>query len=681
MLRARPDPHHPVTEGYACLKAKHLPDLQNDPDRLLHPIRRNASGWERVSWELATTEIGRRLRAIRDRYGPRAIATYWGNAADSTAISLANTFCHAFGSPNSFNVVSLEYTSRGAVARRMFGNENFALQPETSRASFALLLGTNPVVTNGMAPAQRLAGVAARLKAIQRRRGKVVVVDPRRTETAKLADDHLAIRPGTDLFLLLALIQRIIRTDRIDAAFLARHATGLETWRELSDKIDPDRAAEVTGIARSRIERLADEFAAAEGAFATTRVGVLAGHNPALTDWALMTLNAITGNIDRPGGMYFHPGVFDVPRLIERFSRRHNAAASRIGGYPQIFGGPPASVLADDVLSEDADRVRALIVVGGNPAISFPNTSNVENALRRLELLVCIDPYLTDTGSFAHYVLPAATAFERGSIHFLASNFEPYPFVEWRPQLVPPRGEARPEWQIFKDLSRAAGVRFLNDPWIDRLARVLDAAGIGFGEDWFHRYLLLGKARVGRLKRSRGLKLGGIRWGEFVSRRLQTSDRKIQLAAADLVAALGKALDAPVGPTVQFPFLLISGARRAASFNSWVQNLPALMGKLGGNWAILHPDDAARIGVEEGRAVRITSPTGRIEIPVVLSHEIRAGVVAVHQLWGYHRASGASTLRRHPGVNVNMLHDDRQLDPFSGMPVFNGTPCRVEPVV
>lgn len=681
MVGVRPDPQHPITAGYACIKGMHVPDYQNDPDRLLHPICRRQGSWERIGWDVATSEIGQKLRAIRDAHGPRAIATYWGNAADSVTISLANTFCHAFGSPNSFNVLSLEYTDRGAVAASVLGNENLILQPDAGRARFALLLGTNPLVTNGMTLLQRRPRIAGDIKAIQRNGGKVVVVDPRRTETAKVADEHVPIRPGTDLFLLVAMIRRILETGRFDAAFAERHTVGLDAWRRLAALLDAERAADVTGLPHTQIERLADGFAAADGAFATTRVGVQTSHNTTLTEWAVMTLNAITGNIDRPGGVYFNPGVLDVPALIEQFTKRRNPALSRIGGYPQIFGGPPATVLADDVLSDDPDRIRALVVVAGNPVITFPNTAKIEAALRRLDLLVCVDLYLSDTATFAHYVLPAATMYEKGALHFLTSNFEPYPFIEWKPKVVEPSGEARSEWEIFKALARAARVPFLNDPLLDKLARLFDRVGVGFDESWLYRYLLFGKMRLGRLQQTAGgIKLADIRWGEFLRQGLRTPDGKIHLAPSDFVAALPDALREPPAASPEFPLLLISGARRLAAYNTWTHNIPALMDKMKGNWATLNPADAARIGVKTGQRVRVTSPVGSVEIGAVISPDIREGVVAIHQFWGHNYESGMRTSRRYPGVNVNFLHDDRVRDPFCGMPVFNGTQCRVTAV-
>jgi formate dehydrogenase len=681
VVSVRPDRDHPISRGHACIKGMRVGDCVNDPERLLHPLRRGPQGLERVSWEDAIREIGAKLRSLREAHGPGAIATYWGNAADSAAITLANTFCHAFGSANSFNVLSLEYTDRGAVAERVLGNENLILQPDAGRSRFALLLGTNPLVTNGMALLQRRPRISADLRGMRRRGGRVVVVDPRFTETARIADEHLAIRPGTDLLLLVAMIRRILESARADRAFLERHATGHPQWSALAAKLDPERAARITGIPVSRIEQLADEFAAADGAFATTRVGVQTSRHTTLTEWAVMVLNAVTGNIDRPGGVYFNPGAIDVPALIERFGRRRNAAPARIGGYPQIFGGPPATVLAEDVLSADPDRIRALVVVAGNPVLSFPHTEKVERALRRLELLVCIDIYPSDTIAFADFALPAATLYEKGGLHFLASTFEPHPFLEWRAKIMEPRGEARSEWEIMKSLSRAARVPFLNDPLLDRLARILEGAGGSFSEDLLYRFLLLGKVSLRRLKRTPGgIKVGEIRFGELLERGLRTRDGRLHLAPPDLVNALPGALAEPDPATDEYPFLLVSGARRLAGYNSWTHHIEALAEKLGGNWATMSPADAARLGIAEGDLVQVRSPVGELEIEARLSPEIREGVIAIHPFFGHRYESGTRASRRFPGVNVNLLHDDRVRDPFCGMPVFNGTPCRVTPL-
>jgi formate dehydrogenase len=363
------------------------------------------------------------------------------------------------------------------------------------------------------------------------------------------------------------MIRRILESASEDRAFLDRYASGHPRWSDLARGLEPERAAEITGIPAGRIERLADEFAAADGAFATTRVGVQTSRHTTLTEWAVMVLNAITGNIDRPGGVYFNPGAIDVPALVERFARRRNAAPSRIGGYPQIFGGPPATVLADDVLSTDPDRIRALVVVAGNPVLTFPHTDKVERALRALELLVCIDIYPSDTIAFADYALPAATIYEKGGLHFLTSSFEPHPLLEWRAKVIEPRGESRSEWEIFKSLSRAARVPFLNDPFLDRFARILEGAGGRFSEDLLYRFLLLGRASLRHLKRTPGgIKVGDIRFGELLARGLRTRDGRLHLAPPDLVSAFPRRFASR--PTTESIPCFVSSACRLAGYNS-----------------------------------------------------------------------------------------------------------------
>jgi len=681
MVAVRPDETHPISKGYACIKGMRVLDYQNDPDRLLHPVRRDGNGWKKVSWSTATYEIGAKLRALCDEYGPGSIATYWGNACDSNVIALTNNFCSAFGSPNSFNVLSLEYTDRGAVAEAMLGNENYILQPDAGNARYALLLGTNPIVTQGMTLLQRRPRIRSDFQSIQKRGGRVVVVDPRRTETVAVADEHIAIRPGTDLFFLLGVISAIVNESAVDGRFVEAYTAGIEWWETFARGYDFARAERLTGISQSTMLRIAEEFAAADGAFATTRVGVQTSPNSTLTEWAVQVLNAITGNVDRPGGVYFNPGAIDVPELIKKFTKRKNPAPSRVGGYPQIFGGPPAPVLADDVLSDDPDRIRALIVVGGNPVITFPNTKKMEKALERLDLLVSIDLYLSDTGTFADYNLPAATIYEKGALHFLTSTFEPYPYVEWKPKLVEPRGEARSEWDIFRDLSRAAKVRFLNNPPVHALDRLLGMFGSALTQEHFATYLLLGKTSLGRLKRTAGgMKLGDIEWGRFLRTRLETNNKKIALAPEEFTEAVPDAFAEVPRVGTELPLVLISGGRRAAAYNSWTHNIPKLMDKLKGNFATLSSVDAKSLGISNGDRVRVVSASGSLEIEAFASPDIRPGVVMIHQFWGHTYESGMKTSRKHPGVNVNLLHDDQVRDRFTGMPVYNGTPCRVEKV-
>jgi len=681
MTNVAPDRAHPVTKGHFCIKGQHLIDYQYDPDRLLKPEKRTGNEWATVDWDQAYREIGAKLRHIRETHGPTSIATYWGNAADSMAITLTNSFCHAMGSPNSFNVLSLEYTDRGEVAKEMLGNEHFILQPDAANATFALLIGTNPLVTQGMTLLQRRPRIAADFRAIKANGGQICVVDPRITETSRVADNHLRPVPGTDLFLLLGMLKHIVAEHLYQAEFIDRYCQGWPEWLSVIESVDIDEMAEICQIKRQDIEEVAERFAKAEAAFATTRVGVQTGWNSTITEWMVMSLNIVTGNMDRKGGVYFNPGAIDVPKLIKKMTHHANRSPSRIGGYPQIFGGPPAATFAEDVLSDDPGRIRALVVVAGNPVISFPDTKKIEAALERLDLLVCVDIYRSDTGAFADYNLPAATAFEKDSMHFLTSNFEPYPYVEWKTRLVEPTGDVKSEWEIFMALSKHSGARILNHPWVDRLAKAAGYLGVTLTENLLYRYLLWGKTGFNALrKRPGGRKLGGIPWGRFLGRGLETSDRRIHLAPPRFVETIGKARANPIRIDTQYPFMLISGARRLASYNSWTHNQKPLMKRLNGNWLTMHPDDGKRLGLCEGQRVRVITKTGDLTIGTVLSETMRRGVVSIHQHWGHHYNSGGKTARATPGVNVNLLHGEKDRDPLTGVPVFNGRPCRIEPL-
>jgi len=262
----------------------------------------------------------------------------------------------------------------------------------------------------------------------------------------------------------------------------------------------------------------------------------------------------------------------------------------------------------------------------------------------------------------------------------MTTNFEPFPFAEWRPQIVKPRGEARTEWDIFKALSRSAKVPFLNDPFADKAAKLMDMLGIGFSEDMLYREVLPKGLSLKKLKSSkRGIKLGDIEWGQFLGKTLPTPSGRIELAPADFTAALLGALKRSNRlKSTRYPFQLISGARRLESFNSWTHNIPALMEKMKGNWATICPEDAEKLGVVDGETIKVVSSVGTIDIEARVSPDIRAGVVSIHQFWGHNYDSGTKTARKYPGVNVNFLHDDQERDQFTGMPVYNGTACRIE---
>ncbi len=680
MVAVRGDKTHPVSKGYLCVKGHHLLEYQNDPDRLLHPIRRTANGHERSDWVTATTDIGARLRSITDGRGPNSVATYWGNAADSADIVLALTTAGAFGSRNTYNVLSLEFTDRGAVASRVYGQEDVMLQPDADRTHHALLLGTNPVVTQGMALLQRRPGIRADLRDIQRRGGSLTVVDPRQTETTSFADHHLAIRPGTDLHFLIAMIAHILSNDLADHEWLEAHADGTDVWQRLAAGIDIDEMASICDLPAADIIAEATRLALAPSAFVTTRVGVQTGPNTTLTEWAVTTLNAITGNIGRPGGMTFHGGASQPARFLLDGLLRNNFSPSRIGGHSHIFGGLPATVLADDILSDDPDRVRALLVFAGNPLISFPDTAKMEAALERLELLVCFDIYHSDTGAFADWVLPAVTQFEKSSMHFMVDKYEPTRRLEWRPQVVEPAGEARPEWEVIQDICIAADAPFLNDPARHQQVIEHHARGVHYPEQAMYEGVLPeGISLEDVMNTPGGIELDQPDPGDFLEYHVTTPSHRIQLAPGDLVDGLEQLLDTPTRQDPTFPLLLISGQRQLHGFNTWTHNMASLVKHLSEPAATIHTDLAARHGLADGDLVTVSTAHSSITVPVAVTGRIRPDTVAIAQFWGHVYDSGQHHARRRPGVNVNRVHTTTDVDAYTAMPIFNARPCRIEP--
>lgn len=680
MVAIRGDKEHPVSKGYLCVKGHHLLEYQNDRDRLLQPMRRTGNTWEAVDWPTATTTVGHQLRAIVAAHGPDAVATYWGNSADSANIVLALTTAGAFGSRNAYNVLSLEFTDRGAVASRVYGDEGVMLQPDANSTHHALLLGTNPVVTQGMALLQRRPRIRGDLRDIQRRGGTVTVVDPRETETTALADQHLAIRPGTDLYLVVAMIAHILRRGLADRAWCEEHANGLDQWDRISTLVDIDSVAAICGLPAASIAAEAERFACAPSAFATTRVGVQTGPNTTLTEWAVTTLNAITGNVDRPGGMIYHGGATEPAKYLLDGLLRNNFTPSRIGNYPHIFGGLPATVLADDILSDAPDRVRALIVFAGNPVISFPDTAKMEAALDRLELLVCLDIYLSDTATFGQWALPATTQFEKPSMHFMVDKYEQSRRIEWKPQVVEPAGDARPEWHVVQDICVAAGVPFLNNPAIHQQVIEHRARNAFYTERNMYEGVLPDGVTLDEIMASPGgIELPAPEPGSFFDEYVRTADHKLQLAPADFMAAIDHVLEDERVSDPRFPYWLISGYRRLRSFNSWTHNMPSLCDPLAEPAAMIHPDVAARLSVTDGALVTLTTAHGSIVLPAKVSSRIRADTIAVPQFWGHTYESGQTRARERPGVNVNRLHNTDDRDPYTGMPMFNARPCRIEP--
>lgn len=680
ITKLRPDPHHPLSRGYACPKGIAMVEVQNDPDRVLHPLRRGRGGeFERVSWEVALGDIAARLRRIPSA----SVAWYMGNPG---AFSYSHTlwvkgFLDGLGSPHYYSAGSQDVNNRFAASALLYGSPLLLPIPDLRRTSFLLMVGANPLVSHGsVLSAPR---VREQLLDIER----VVVVDPRRTETARQFE-HLPIRPDTDAYLLLALIATVFEEDLADRAFLERWTDGAAGLERLALAHPPEATEARTGVPAARARELAREFAAAEGAAAYGRTGSCLGRFGTLVSFLLDALNAVTGNLDRPGGSVFGRPPVEVDRVGERLGlATYGKRRSRIGGFPDVIGNLPASLLPREIETPGDGQIRALFVSAGNPVLSVPDGEALERSLGSLDLCVSLDLYVNETNQHADYVLPATTFYEREDVPLAFLGLFTTPFIQATDPVVEPPGECRQEWAVIDDIARRIGVA----PYSDARLRLLAKLGVrpgpervvdlllrtGPGGDLFG--LRRGGLSLAKLRRHpHGLLLGEHIATGVLKDRLHTTAKRLRLCPPEIADEIER-LASVNGADPQFPLRLI-GMREQRSHNSWMHNAPLLM--RGGRTHLLrvHPDDAALAGLEDGGDARLESKDGAVTVPVKVTDEMTPGTVALPHGWG-HRG-GWRLANQHGGANVNLLAGGapEDLERLAGMAHLNGIPVRISPV-
>ena len=690
ITRLRPDDDHVVSKGYACPKGLAAHHVTHDPDRVLHPMKKVDGGWQRIGWEQAIGEIAARLNAIRHAHGPDAIALYTGNPAGysySHRIAASNWIA-AIGSRNGYGAGSQDNLADFLAAKFLYGAYFLQPVPDVERTRFLLVVATNPVVSQGTLV--HMADAKARLRDVRARGGKVVVVDPRRTETARLASEHLFIRPDTDVFLLLAMTHVILAEGLEAREFLLRHVNGVDAVREAVRAFTPEVAAERTGIPADTIRRLAREFAAADGACAFGRVGC--GRFGTLAAWSLDLLNVVTGNLDRPGGAVFSEGLVDLVDVVARLGLDgYGKHRSRVGDHPGVLGELPSGVLADEITTPGPGQIRALLVTAGNPVLSTANGPALAAAMRRLECTVALDFYMSETASLADYVLPCTTYFEREDFPIFHTQLMTEPYAHWTEPLIPPQGEAKTEWEIFALLSDAMGIPFLNSRVATWVRKALRLSGRDFSPRWIIDAMIrLGPYGDKYLPWRSGFSLAetarhphGIRLPEpatgVLARKLRTPDRKVHLWNAELARELDRlhaGLEAD--DDVRFPLRLI-GRRDIRSNNSWLHNVPRLMRGERCRRLRVHPADATRLGLADGGRAVVRSRVSALEVEVRVTDEVMPGVVSLPHGWGHAYETNRRVAAGDPGPNCNALIDQRVIEPLAGMAFLNGFPVAVEP--
>ena len=457
VLEVRGDPEHPLSRGWLCRRGIAFGEIHNDPDRLRHPLRKGAKGYEKISWDTALGEVAQKLGRIREAHGPQAVAVYNGNPMAFCTYGTISvpTFVSALGTRQFFTAGSQDCNNKFAASERVFGSPLLQPIPDLDNVHYLLIIGGNPAVS-GMSVVQ-VPRTIETLKNIRKRGGELVVVDPRRTETAKLASEHLFIRPDTDCFFLLSLLSVLIGKARLDTRWVEQDPEGFAALKEVVALWPPERTESLTGIPKEKVEEIALRLAGSRPAAAYGSIGINLGRSGTLNYWLLLVLNMLSGHFDRKGGSFLGQGLVNVDKLYRRTLRGH-FVRSRVGDFEPVLGTYPAAVMAPEILAERRTGIRALVVVAGNPLLSVPNEGHLKEALSKLDLLVCLDIYQNETGAFADYLLPCTDFFEREDINLSHATLQYRPYATLTRAVVEPDGEQRPEWRILEDLAERMGL-------------------------------------------------------------------------------------------------------------------------------------------------------------------------------------------------------------------------------
>ena len=672
----RGDPDDPFSRGYLCPKAAALGDLHDDPDRLRAPLVREGSRWRDVSWDEALDRAADGLMRVRAAHGRDAVAMYYGNpvAHNLGLMTHALPFARALRTRNVYSASSADQLPQMLAAFRMFGHLALIPVPDVDRTDYFLMFGANPLVSNGSlmtAPDMR-----RRLRAIRARGGRVVVVDPRRTETAAIADDHVAIRPGTDALLLAGLLHVIFAEGWVRLGRLDGHVKNADALAALVRELPPERVAERTGVAPGMTRRLAGEFARTARAACYGRVGLCTQRFGTLAAWLVQALNLVTGHLDEIGGMMLTTPAVDAVAILSRLGLRgsYGRWRSRARHLPEFAGDLPVAALADEIETDGPGRVRALVTVAGNPVLSTPNGRRLDRALGTLEHVVSIDGYLNETTRYAHVILPPAPPLSRAHYDLALYAFSVRNVAKYSEPVIPPTASERLDWEIVTEL---AARLFVPRPL--RGIALLGARRVR-PERLVNALLMLGPHRLSLAKLRRfphGIDLGPLESGRFRDR-IATPDRIADLAPEDLVREARAQLLAEVDREEGGGLLLI-GRRQVRDNNSWMHNSWRLVKGRPRCTLLVHPLDAAARHLATGDFARLGSAAGAVVVPVEVTEAIRPGVVSLPHGWGHDRDRvRLGVAREHAGWSVNDVTSELQLDTLSGTAAFNGLPVTLQ---
>lgn len=681
ILSIKGDKSDLFSRGYICPKATALQDLHNDPDRLRKPLKKTANGFQEISWQQALNEAAAGIARVQKQHGRDAVGSYLGNpnVHNYGNMLFGPLLLRAIGSRNKFSATSVDQLPHHMASLFMLGHQLLIPVPDIDRTDFLIVFGGNPMASNGSL--MTVPDVKNRLKAIRGRGGKILVIDPRRSETADVADEHWFIRPGQDVYLLLSLLQVFTHELAAQLPPLPDYVAGADL-AALVAAFTPEATAKRTGVDAVAVRSLAQQWLDAGSAACYGRMGVSVQQHGGLCQWLINVLNIVTGNFDREGGVMFTRPAVDLPKVTAAQGGKghYGRYRSRVRGLPEFSGELPVATLAEEILTPGEGQIRAMVTMAGNPLIATPNTRQLEQAFESLDFMVSIDYFLNETTRHADIILPPCGPLERDHYDLIFNSMAVRNVTKYSQALFNDKS-LKQDWQILlalsKRLNRGGWKRRLNTAITLNVMGWLKPSGI------LNRLLKAGPYELDlkKLKATpQGIDLGALQ--PCMPQRLFTKDKRVNLTPDVYTQALAglAGLADSLAQAEEEGFLLI-GRRHIRSNNSWLHNSQRLVKGKSRCTLMLNPADAEGLGIADGAPVAVSSRVGELVATAEVTDELMPGVVSLPHGWGHHqpdiRLRVAQTVA---GVNTNDLTDDQLVDQLTGNAALNGVPVTLRAV-
>jgi anaerobic selenocysteine-containing dehydrogenase len=678
------DADDPFSRGHICPKAIALQDLYEDPDRIRQPMQKVDGEWQPLSWDDALDKVAARIATLQAEHGSDALGVYLGNpnVHNTGAMLMSGGVLRALKTKNKFSATSVDQLPHHIVSWKLFGHQLRIPVPDIDNTDHFLIFGANPLASNGSI--MSVADVKKRLKDITKR-GKVVVVDPRRTATAELANAHHFIKPGSDVLVLLAMMNVLFSENLVNTGSLKEHLD--QDPAELAGffkDFEPERVAAITGMSAEVIRAMVRDFCTAKAPVMYGRLGVSVQEFGTLTQYLIMLFNILSGRLDSVGGLMFSKPAVDI--LAESGRGNMGRFHSRVRGLPEFNGELPVAALAEEISTPGKGQIKGMLLVAGNPVLSTPNGEQLDRAFEKLDLLVAVDFYINESSRHADFILPPVSPLEREHYDVIFNVLAVRNNARYAEALFPRGKDARHDWEILAGLQdRLQPAHNLKEKIARRTMRRLGPSGLidvllrkgpyGGGKNPFAGLSLA------KLKKSpHGIDLGALQ--PAMPGCLYHQDGKIHLETGFFLKDIDRVKSRFFNRDSRPDEFLLIGRRDVRSNNSWLHNSHRLVKGKSRCTALINPEDANHLGIEDGQLLRVSSRVGSIEVAAAVSDEMMAGVISIPHGWGHHRKGTQwQEAEAHAGVSVNDLTDEMHIDELSGNAVLNGVPVTVTAVL